>query len=266
MIAIEHLTKVFNVGTVNAVTALRDLSLHLADGEFVTVVGSNGAGKSSLLNSIAGVYAIEHGRIVIDGHDVTTWAEHQRARFIGRVFQNPSDGTAAAMSIEQHLVLAQTRGQALRLTPGVTRGRRARFRDALATLSMGLENRLQTPVSLLSGGQRQALTLLMATLARPRVLLLDEHTAALDPGAAAHIMQLTNRLVREQHLTTLMITHNMGQALACGDRTLMMHRGQVILDLRGDERTALTVQDLVNKFAEVRQEALTDDVLLLGDH
>jgi putative tryptophan/tyrosine transport system ATP-binding protein len=265
MIAIEHLTKVFHVGTVNAVTALRDLSLHLADGEFVTVVGSNGAGKSSLLHSIAGVYAIEQGRIVIDGHDVTTWAEHRRARFIGRVFQNPADGTAAAMSIEQNLVLAQTRGQALRLTPGVTRGRRARFRDALATLGMGLEDRLQTPVALLSGGQRQALTLLMATLARPRILLLDEHTAALDPGAAAHIMQLTNRLVREQQLTTLMITHNMGQALAFGDRTVMLHRGQCILDLRGDARTGLTVHDLVNKFAEVRQEALTDDVLLLGD-
>ena len=266
MIAIEDLTKVFHVGTVNAVTALRDLSLHLADGEFVTVVGSNGAGKSSLLHSIAGVYAIEQGRIVIDGHDVTTWAEHRRARFIGRVFQNPADGTAAAMSIEQNLVLAQTRGQALRLTPGVKRGRRAQFRAALATLGMGLENRLQTPVALLSGGQRQALTLLMATLTKPRILLLDEHTAALDPGAAAHIMQLTNRLIREQHLATLMITHNMGQALAFGDRTLMMHRGQVILDLCGEARTGVTVHDLINKFADVHQGALLDDALLLGDH
>ncbi|MEP7200114.1 MAG: ATP-binding cassette domain-containing protein, partial [Chloroflexota bacterium] len=265
MIQIEHLTKTFNVGTINAVAALRDLSLTLADGEFVTVIGSNGAGKSSLLNSIAGAQSVEQGRIVIDGHDVTHWAEHQRARWIGRVFQNPFDGTAAAMSVEQNLTLAYLRGKPHRLMPGVTRARRDLFRRELAALGLGLEQRMETRVSLLSGGQRQALTLLMATLAKPRLLLLDEHTAALDPSAAAQVMQLTERLVRDNQLTTLMITHNMAQALACGDRTLMMHQGQFILDMRGAERQHLTVQDLVNKFAEMRKEVVDDELLLSGN-
>lgn len=265
MITLEHLTILFHAGTANAVVALDDLSLHLEAGEFVTVIGSNGAGKSTLLNSIAGVHPITRGRIVLAGQDVTHWPEHRRARLIGRVFQNPLDGTAAALSIEHNLALAYRRGQCLRLRPGVTRARQALFRQALATLGMGLEQRLESSVSLLSGGQRQALTMLMATLIQPSLLLLDEHTAALDPAAAAHIMQLTDRLVRAQHLTTLMITHNMQQALAYGDRTLMLHRGRCILDLHGSARQGLTVQDLMQKFTEVRQEALVDDALLLRD-
>ncbi|MGE3540697.1 MAG: ABC transporter ATP-binding protein [Candidatus Tectimicrobiota bacterium] len=266
MIDLTHLSLVFHAGTMHAVTALQDVSLHLEAGEFVTVIGSNGAGKSTLLNSIAGVYPLQQGQIVIAGRDVTHWTEHQRARFIGRVFQNPVDGTAASMSIEQNLALAHARGRALRLRPGVTRARRALFRQALATLGMGLEQRLTLGVHRLSGGQRQALTLLMATLTRPQILLLDEHTAALDPVAAAHIMQLTQRLVQEQQLTTLMVTHNMQQALAYGDRTLMLHRGQCILDIRGAPRQGLTVQDLIKQFTEARREAVVDDALLLGDH
>ncbi len=265
MISVEHLSKIFNAGSVNEVVALRDVSLTLGDGEFVTVIGSNGAGKSSLLNCIAGVHAIERGRIRIDGQDVTRAAEHRRARLIGRVFQNPLEGTAASMNVAQNLALAYLRGKPHRLTPGVTRERREFFREQLRTLGMGLEDRLDARVRLLSGGQRQALTLLMATIAQPRILLLDEHTAALDPGAAAQIVELTNRLVREHHLTTLMITHNMAQALALGNRTLMMDKGEIILDIQGAARNGLSVQDLVNKFAQVRKEVIVDDELLLSE-
>lgn len=265
MIEIQRLTKIFNQGSVNEVVALRDISLCLADGEFVTVIGSNGAGKSSLLNCIAGVYPIERGRILIDGRDVTSWEEYRRARLIGRVFQNPLEGTAASMNVEQNLALAYLRDKPHRLTPGVTRERREFFRRELSALGMGLEHRLDARVRLLSGGQRQALTLLMATIARPRILLLDEHTAALDPGAAAQIAELTERLVREHNLTTLMITHNMAQAIALGNRTLMMDKGQIILDMRGAERKGLTVQDLINQFAAIRKEVIADDELLLSE-
>lgn len=264
MIEIQNLTKVFSAGSVNEVVALRDISLSLADGEFVTVIGSNGAGKSSLLNCIAGVYAAERGSIYIERRDVSGWPEHRRARLIGRVFQNPLEGTASSMSVEQNLALALLRGKPHRLSPGVTDARRDVFRAELSSLGLGLEQRLEARVQLLSGGQRQALTLLMATIARPHLLLLDEHTAALDPGAAAQIMQLTERLVRTQQLSTLMITHNMSQALACGDRTLMMDKGRIILDIRGAERKSLSVQDLIHKFAEVRAEVIVDDELLLS--
>ena len=264
MIEIQNLTKVFNAGSVNEVVALRDISLSLADGEFVTVIGSNGAGKSSLLNCIAGGFTAERGSISVGGRDVSRWSEHRRASLIGRVFQNPLEGTASGMSVEQNLALAFLRGKPHRLSPGVTLARRELFRSELSALGLGLDKRLEAHVRLLSGGQRQALTLLMATIARPHLLLLDEHTAALDPGAAAQIMQLTGRLVRTQQLTTLMITHNMSQALACGDRTLMMHQGRIILDIRDAERKSLTVQDLIQKFTEVRREVVVDDELLLS--
>ena len=263
MITLQAIEKAFNRGQSHEVRALRGLSLAIAPGEWVTVIGTNGAGKSTLLNTIAGVYLPDRGTVQIQGRDVTSWGEHRRAAMIGRVFQNPLDGTAGTLTIEQNLALALRRGERPSLRWGVNRTRRAEFRTALARLGMGLEDRLAAPVRLLSGGQRQALTLLMATLARPAVLLLDEHTAALDPGAAAQVEQLTSEFVQAGSLTTLMVTHNMQQALAYGTRTLMLHQGQVVLDLAADERRGLTVADLVARFAQVRREALTDDELLL---
>jgi putative tryptophan/tyrosine transport system ATP-binding protein len=233
VIELSGISVTFNRGTVNAVRALRGIDLRLDEGEFVTVVGSNGSGKSTLLNTIAGVHFPDRGRVTIAGRDVTCEPEHRRAGLIGRVFQNPLDGTAATMRVEENLALALRRGQRRGLARGVGEDRRRTFRAALEPLEMGLEKRLHATVGLLSGGQRQALTLLMATLARPRVLLLDEHTAALDPAAAAQIEALTARLVAEQGLTTLMVTHNMQQALRLGSRTLMLHQGEIGLDLAG---------------------------------
>jgi putative tryptophan/tyrosine transport system ATP-binding protein len=264
MIEIRNLYKTFNPGDVNEVKALQGLDLLLEPGEFVTVIGTNGAGKSTVLNSLAGVYPIDRGTIKIGGQDVTKWQEHERARLIGRVFQDPLRGTAGAMTIEQNMAMAMLRGKKRGLKPGVTGSDRKIFREALAQLTLGLENRLTSKVSLLSGGQRQSMTLLMATLTQPRILLLDEHTAALDPTTAEMVINITARLVREYNLTTLMVTHNMHQALHLGSRTLMMHKGQIVLDLRGEERARLTVQDLISKFAEVRKEAIVDDELLLS--
>jgi len=269
MIELTTIHKTFNPGDVNEVKALRGIDLTLEPGEFVTIIGSNGAGKSTMLNTVAGVFPPEQGKITIANTEVTKWPEHQRAKLIGRVFQDPLRGTAGAMTIEQNLAIAMLRGQRRGLGSGVNKKDRAMFREELAQLGLGLENRPNAKVSLLSGGQRQSLTLLMATLTKPRVLLLDEHTAALDPATAEQIIQITKKLVHEHQLTTMMVTHNMQQALAMGSRTLMMHQGQIILDFRGEERAGLTVTDLVNKFGEVRRggkvdESIVDDELLLS--
>lgn len=264
MLNITHLHQTFHPGEVNEVRALRGIDLTIPRGEFVTVIGSNGAGKSTLFNAIAGVYPPTSGAIVVDGTDVTHWPEHTRARLIGRVFQDPLMGTAASMSIAQNLTLALLRGKRHRLVTGVNRTREQTFRQWLEPLGLGLEQRLDAKVALLSGGQRQALTLLMATMTHPKLLLLDEHTAALDPATAEKILHLTRQIIEDQDLTTLMITHNMHQALNTGDRTLMMDGGQIVLDLDADERRALTVQDLVDKFTRVRHSALVDDELLLS--
>ncbi|MCP5100581.1 MAG: ATP-binding cassette domain-containing protein [Chloroflexi bacterium] len=264
MLKINALHQIFNPGHINEVHALRGINLHLPPAQFVTVIGSNGAGKSTIFNAIAGVYPPTQGSIVIDGLDVTKWPEHRRAALVGRVFQDPMLGTAASMSIAQNLSLALLRDRPLRLRTGVTAARKKMFHDLLAPLGLGLEKRLDARVSLLSGGQRQALTLLMAVFARPKVLLLDEHTAALDPGTAVKILDLTKKIIAEQKLTTLMITHNMQQALSYGDRTLMLDSGQVVLDISAEEKTTMTVQDMVNKFSEIKQEQLFDDELLLS--
>jgi putative ABC transport system ATP-binding protein len=264
MLNLAALSQTFHAGEVNQVEALRNIDLTLAKGEFVTVIGSNGAGKSTLFNVIAGVFAPTAGTITLDNTDVTRWPEHRRAGLIGRVFQDPLMGTAASMSIAQNLTLALLRGKRHRLVTGVNRSREQHFQTWLEPLGLGLEQRLDTKVSLLSGGQRQALTLLMATMTHPKLLLLDEHTAALDPATAEKILGLTRKIVEDQDLTTLMITHNMHQALSVGDRTLMMDGGQVVLDLNSAERRALTVQDLIDKFSRVRQTVLVDDKLLLS--
>ena len=264
MLRIEGLHQTFHPGEVNEVRALRGVDLLLPGGQFVTVIGSNGAGKSTLFNVIAGVYPPTQGRIRIDEADVTGWPEHRRAALIGRVFQDPLMGTASSMTIAQNLTLALLRDRRLRLRAGVSPERLARFEALLAPLGLGLEKRLHTRVSLLSGGQRQAITLLMATMAQPKILLLDEHTAALDPATAIKILDITRQIVAQQGLTTLMITHNMQQALTTGDRTLMMDSGQVVLDLSAEEQVGMTVQDLVDKFTEVRHQQLADDELLLA--
>ncbi len=263
MLKLENVTKTFNLGQINEVRALHDVNLHLPAGEFVTVIGSNGAGKSTLLNVIAGVFPCTSGAVEIEGHDVTGWPEHRRAHLIGRVFQNPLMGTAASMTIEQNLTLALRRGKRRGLGIGVTGERREQFREALSHFGLGLEDRLDAHVSLLSGGQRQALTLLMATLAKPKLLLLDEHTAALDPATAVKIVELTQQIVSEFNLTTIMVTHNMKQALEMGTRTLMMHQGEILFDFSGQERDELTIPRLLEMFAEVRERELADDRLLL---
>lgn len=264
MLQLSGLYQTFHPGEVNEVRALRGIDLSVPSGQFVTVIGSNGAGKSTIFNVVAGVYPPTQGSIVIDDEDVTAWPEHRRAKYIGRVFQDPLMGTAASMTIAQNLTLALLRGERHRLRTGVTRDRMLSYRDLLAPLGLGLENRLEARVALLSGGQRQALTLLMATLTHPKVLLLDEHTAALDPATAVKILDLTHQIVDGQNLTTLMITHNMQQALSFGDRTLMMDAGEIVLDLSGEARQAMTVQDLIDQFGRVRQAQLTDDELLLA--
>ena len=263
MLQIHALHQLFYPGEINEIHALRGIDLTIPEGQFVSVIGSNGAGKSTLFNVTAGVFPPTRGSIRIDGEDVTRWPEHKRAANIGRIFQNPLVGTAASMTIAENLALAILRGKRHRLTLGVTPHRQEHFRDLLAPLGLGLEKRLDTKVALLSGGQRQALTLLMATLTRPKLLLLDEHTAALDPATADKILMITRQIVDEQKLTTLMITHNMHQALSIGDRTLMMDGGQIVLDLGPEERRSITVQDLIDKFTQVRQVALSDDKLLL---
>ena len=260
MLELSHLSKTFNPGTVNAKLALDDLSLSVADGDFISIIGANGAGKSTLFNAICGSFMTDTGSIVLDGRDVKLMPEHQRARSIGRLFQDPMRGTAPGMSIEENLALAAGHGGWL--SP-ISRGDRKLFREKLALLGMGLEDRMQQPVGLLSGGQRQALTLMMATINPPKLLLLDEHTAALDPATAEKVLELTMRIVSEQKLTCLMITHNMASALELGSRTIMMDRGRIIYDVAGEERKALTVSDLLDRFREASGKALDNDRMLL---
>ncbi len=264
MLKLEHLYKTFNPGTINQKVALSDLSLHLNPGDFVTVIGGNGAGKSTMLNAIAGVWAVDSGRIILDGQDVTALPEHKRAKLIGRVFQDPMMGTAPNMQLEENLALAMRRGQRRGLGWGVTKAEREVYREKLKTLNLGLEDRMTVKVGLLSGGQRQALTLLMASLQKPKLLLLDEHTAALDPATAAKVLDLSDRIVAESQLTALMITHNMTDAIKHGNRLIMMNEGKIILDISGEEKKKLTKQMLMDKFAEVAGTQVESDQVLLS--
>ena len=261
MLRLEHISKTFAPGTVNEKPALQDLSLHLEKGEFATIVGSNGAGKSTLFNAIAGSFLVDEGSVTLAGQDVTFLPEHQRAKHMGRLFQDPMGGTAPGMTIGENLALAAGRGGWFSRP---TREDRERFRERLRLLNMGLEDRMDQPVGLLSGGQRQALTLLMATMVPPWLLLLDEHTAALDPATAEKVLELTRRITREEGITTLMITHDMTQALTMGGRTLMMDSGRIVLDVRGAEREGMTVEDLLRRFREGAGRALEDDRVLLS--
>ena len=261
MLTISHISKTFNPGTVNEKRALTDLSLHLAPGDFVTIIGSNGAGKSTLFNAISGSFYVDSGSIVVDGKDVTFMPEYKRARHIGRLFQDPMRGSAPGMTIEENLALAAGSGGWF---SHMTKADRDRFRDQLSQLDMGLEDRMKQPVGLLSGGQRQALTLLMATMNPPWLLMLDEHTAALDPATAEKVLDITRRVVEENHITTLMVTHNMQDALTMGNRTLMMDSGRIVLDVSGEERAGMTVADLLERFHRGAGRALDDDRILLS--
>ena len=264
MLDLTDIRKTFNAKTVNEKVALNGVNLHLEDGDFVTVIGGNGAGKSTILNAIAGVWPVDEGKIVIDGVDVTHLSEHRRANLLGRVFQDPMTGTAATMQIEENLALAARRGQRRTLKIGITKAEREGYREKLKTLGLGLEDRMTTKVGLLSGGQRQALTLLMATLKKPKLLLLDEHTAALDPRTAAKVLQLSRQIVEENHLMTMMVTHNMKDAIAYGNRLIMMHEGRVILDIKGEQKKHLTVEMLLEQFARASGDEFVNDRALLG--
>ena len=264
MLELKNIYKTFNPGTVNEKRALQGLSLSLADGDFVTVIGGNGAGKSTMLNIISGAYSVDEGSIYIGGVDVTRLPEYKRAPYIGRVFQDPMMGTAATMQIEENLALAARRGQRRGLRTGISRAEREQYRELLKILDLGLEDRLTSKVGLLSGGQRQALTLLMATLKKPQLLLLDEHTAALDPKTAAKVLSATEQIVRRDNLTTLMITHNMRDAIAHGNRLIMLYDGRVVVDVRGEEKRRLTVEDLLEKFNQASGSTEADDKLLLS--
>ncbi|MBQ9364205.1 MAG: ABC transporter ATP-binding protein [Schwartzia sp.] len=264
MLDIRNISKTFNPGTITEKVALIDVSLHLDDGDFVTVIGGNGAGKSTLMNSIAGTFLVDKGSIWIDDEDITRWPEYRRARYIGRVFQDPMMGTAANMMIEENLAIAARRGRRPTLRWSSNDEDNGRFQTLLASLGLGLEDRLESKVGLLSGGQRQALTLLMATLANPKLLLLDEHTAALDPKTAEQVLKITTSIVAERRLTTLMITHNMRDALRCGNRLIMMFEGRILIDVRGEEKKKLTVADLLQMFEKAAGSELGDDSLLLS--
>ena len=265
MLELKELYKTFNPGTINAKTALNGLSLTLNDGDFVTVIGGNGAGKSTMLNATAGTFFVDSGKVIIDGSDVTNLPEHKRAAFIGRVFQDPMMGTAATMQIDENLALAARRGLARTLRIGITKKEHDEYCELLKTLDLGLENRMTSKVGLLSGGQRQAVTLLMATLKKPKLLLLDEHTAALDPATADKVLKLTKKIVAENHLTCLMITHNMHDALTLGNRTLMMADGGIVLDVAGAERAGMTVEDLIERFRAGTGRTLDNDRMLLSE-
>ena len=264
MLEVKDIWKTFNAGTVNEKVALKGVSLTLNDGDFVTVIGGNGAGKSTLMNAVAGVYPVDQGTITIGGTDVTKLPEHKRAPYIGRVFQDPMMGTAATMQIEENLALAARRGQRRGLRSGITKAEREKYRELLTGLGLGLEERMTSKVGLLSGGQRQALTLLMATLKKPKLLLLDEHTAALDPKTAAKVLETTETIVQRDHLTTLMITHNMRDAIAHGNRLIMMYEGRIAIDVSGEEKKKLTVETLLNMFSKVSGSDEADDKLLLS--
>lgn len=265
MLEIKGVYKTFNPGTINEKKALDGVNLTLNDGDFVTVIGGNGAGKSTLLNMITGVYSVDSGRIVIDGIDVTDMPEHKRAKYFGRVFQDPMTGTAATMEIAENLALAARRGKKRTLKFGVTRKEKESYKELLKTLNLGLEDRLTSKVGLLSGGQRQAVTLLMATLQNPKLLLLDEHTAALDPKTSAKVLELSDKIIKENHLTSMMVTHNMNDAINYGNRLIMMHEGRVILDISGEEKKQLTVETLLHKFEEVSGSEFANDRTLLSN-
>ena len=264
MLKLNNIRKVFNGGTVNEKVALNGLNLHMKEGDFVTVIGGNGAGKSTMLNAIAGVFEVDEGSIVIDGVDVTHLPEYKRAAYIGRVFQDPMMGTAATMWIEENMALADRRGLPRTLKGGITKADREAYREHLKILDLGLEDRLTSKVGLLSGGQRQALTLLMATLQRPKLLLLDEHTAALDPKTAAKVLDATQRIVEKNQLTTMMITHNMRDAINYGNRLIMMYDGHVVVDVSGEEKKNLTVEQLLNLFSQASGSDEVDDKLVLS--
>ena len=264
MLKIVDVKKTFNANTINEKKALNGVDLTLEDGEFVTVIGTNGAGKSTLLNAIAGTFMVDSGKIYLDDIDITKLPEYKRAKYIGRVFQDPMRGTAADMWIEENLALALRRGKTRGLKQGISNEERAKFRELLKDFDLGLEDRLSTKVGLLSGGQRQALTLIMATLQQPKILLLDEHTAALDPKTSKKVLEVTTKAIEKSKLTTFMVTHNMKDAIAYGDRLLMLDSGKIILDIKGNEKKQLTVEKLLNKFEKVSGEALMSDSMILG--
>lgn len=264
MLELNNVYKTFNLGTINEKKALNGVNLKLEDGDFVTVIGGNGAGKSTTLNAVAGVWPIDSGSIIIDGVDMTGLSEHKRAPYLGRVFQDPMNGTAATMEIIENLALAARRGQHRGLKWGVTKSEKKKYREMLAKLDLGLEDRMTSKVGLLSGGQRQALTLLMATMVTPKLLLLDEHTAALDPATAEKVLKLTKEIVKDRNITCLMVTHNMHQALELGNRTLMMDSGHIVFDVSGGERAKLTVDDLLEKFKDNAGKSLDNDRILLS--
>lgn len=264
MISITNITKAFHKGDINEVTALNGVNLEVNDGDFITIIGSNGAGKSTFLNALAGTFTPDTGKIILDGQNITGWAEHKRAAHIGRVFQDPLLGTCAGATIEQNLAMAIKRGKKRGLGLGVKNKDRDFFKEKLSILKLGLEDRLKTQTGLLSGGQRQALTMLMATLVRPNLLLLDEHTAALDPKTGGMILDLTDDIVSSQKLTALMVTHNMKQAIAMGNRLIMFHRGEIVLDISGEEKKNLEVEDLLMRFSKLRGEAEISDRMLLS--
>ena len=259
-----NLQKTFNPGTINEKVALNGATLHLEEGEFCTVIGGNGAGKSTFLNAVAGVWPVDGGKIEIDGIDVTGLPEHKRAKYLGRVFQDPMTGTAANMQIDENMALAARRGKLRGLSWGVTKKERERYHEMLKELDLGLEDRLTAKVGLLSGGQRQALTLLMATIQKPKLLLLDEHTAALDPKTASKVLEITDMLIREHNLTAMMVTHNMRDAITYGNRLIMMNEGRVILNISGEEKKNLSIEDLLHKFEEVSGTEFTNDTEILS--
>lgn len=264
MLDVEHISKTFFPGTVNEKKALNDVNLHMDEGDFITIIGGNGAGKSTLLNSIAGVFPVDTGKIIIDGVDVTGMPEHKRAKYIGRVFQDPMMGTAAGMMIEENLSIASRRGKTPNLSWALKDSERARFKELLKELDLGLENRMTSRVGLLSGGQRQALTLLMATMTKPKLLLLDEHTAALDPKTAEKVLGLTQKIIARDHLTALMITHNMRDALRFGNRLIMMNAGHIVVDVGAEEKAKLTIPDLLHLFEKASGSELDNDRMMLG--
>ena len=264
MLTITNVRKTFNKGTINEKKALNGINLHLESGDFVTIIGGNGAGKSTMLNMIAGVYPIDSGKIVIDGINISREPEHRRAKYIGRVFQDPMRGTAANMEIQENLAMALRRGKIRGLGWGIRNNEKDYYRTALAQLDLGLQTRMTSKVGLLSGGQRQALTLLMATLQKPKLLLLDEHTAALDPKTARKVLELTEKIVNEQELTALMVTHNMKDAIQIGNRLIMMHEGRIIYDVSGEDKKKLQVEDLLEKFETASSEEFANDRMMLA--
>ena len=264
MLKLDNIHKTFNPGTINEKIALNGVNLTLNEGDFVTVIGGNGAGKSTTLNAIAGVWPIDSGKIYIGGDDVTKLSEHKRAKYLGRVFQDPMTGTATTMSIEENMAIAARRGEKRGLSWGITHQERDTYREMLQALDLGLEDRLTSKVGLLSGGQRQAITLLMASIKKPKLLLLDEHTAALDPKTAAKVLEISDKIIAENHLTAMMVTHNMKDAIVHGNRLIMMHEGKVILNISGEEKKKLTVEDLLHQFEKVSGEEFANDKALLS--